>query len=95
MSDVILFFSLFVFGLYAAYKSLVRIRAVSSVPWYVGDSVHFALGVFATRVDVAYAVLISALYLAYQILDDRNPKDVATYIAGIAAGLGGGAVLAS
>lgn len=91
--DPVLFFSLFVFGLYVAYKSLVRIRAVSSVPWYVGDGVHFALGMFVTRVDVAYAALISALYVTYQMLNDKNPKDVATYVAGIVAGLGGSIVI--
>ena len=87
--DPILFFSLFVFGLYTAYKSLMRIRAVSSTPWYIGDSIHFALGMFVTRVDPLYAVLISILYVVYQFLDDRNPKDVATYISGIVVGLGG------
>ena len=91
--DPILFFSLFVFGLYAVYKLFVRIRAVSSTPWYVGDSIHFALGMFVTRVDVVYAVLISALYVVYQMLNDKNPKDVATYVAGIVAGLGGSIIL--
>ena len=91
--DPVLFFSLFVFGLYVAYKSLVRIRAVSSTPWYVGDSVHFALGMFVTRVDVVYGMLISALYVVYQFLDGRNSKDVATYISGIVVGLGGSIVI--
>ena len=93
--DPILFFSLFVFGLYTAYKSLMRIRVISSTPWYVGDSVHFALGMFVTRVDPLYAVLISALYVVYQLLDDRNSKDVAMFISGIVVGLGGGMILAS
>jgi len=93
--DPVLFFSLFIFGMYATYKSLVRIRAVSSVPWYVGDGVHFALGMFVTRVEPLYAVLISALYVVYQLLDDRNSKDVATFISGIVVGLGGDMILAS
>ena len=93
--DPILFFSIFIFGMYATYRSLMRIRVISSTPWYVGDSVHFALGMFVTRVDPLYAVLISALYIVYQLLDDRNSKDVATFISGIIVGLGGGMILAS
>ena len=93
MIDPILFFSLFVFGLYVAYKSFARVRALSSIPWYIGDSVHFALGMFVTRVDVVDAALISALYIVYQILSDRNAKDIAVYVAGIVAGLGGSIVI--
>ena len=91
--DPILFFSLLIFGTYVTYRSLMRIRVISSTPWYVGDSVHFALGMFVTRVDPLYAVLISALYVVYQMLNDKNPKDVATYVAGIVAGLGGSIIL--
>jgi len=93
VTDPILYVSFFIFGFYLAGRVAVRFRVVSNVPWYLGDPVHFGLGMFVTRVDVAYAVLISALYIVYQLWSDRRAKDVAAYTAGIVAGLGGSYIL--
>ncbi len=91
--DITFFLSLFLFGVWIARKLLVRVRAMSNVPSYIGDSVHFALGLFASRQDVAVAFLISWLYVMYQVLDyvenkSTVSKDVATYLAGLATGYG-------
>ena len=52
-----------------------------------------AVGQFVARLPVEWAWLVSVLYLVYQLLDWRlngsNPvKDVATFLAGVVAGLG-------
>jgi len=91
--DVVTFIAFFMFGLYLAGRAAVRVRAVSDVPWWVGDPVHFGVGLFVARLPVEWAWLVSVLYLVYQLLDWRmngsNPvKDVATFLAGVVAGLG-------
>ena len=93
MIDVITFTTFFLFGLYVAGRLAVKVRVVSSVPWWVGDPIHGAVGAFITRLPVEWAWLVSALYLAYQLLDWKlngsSPvKDVATFLAGVLAGLG-------
>ena len=91
--DLVAFVAFFLFGLYLAGRVAVRVRVVSDVPWWVGDPIHGAVGAFVSRLPVEWAWLVSVLYLVYQILDWRlngsNPvKDVATFLAGVVAGLG-------
>jgi len=91
--DLVAFVAFFLFGLYLAGRLAVRVRVVSDVPWWVGDPIHGAVGAFVARLPVEWAWLVSVLYLVYQILDWRlngsNPvKDVATFLAGVVAGLG-------
>ena len=93
MIDVITFTAFFLFGLYIAGRLAVKVRAVSDIPWWVGDPVHFGAGLFITRVDPTWAWLISALYVTYQVLDwkisqSNAAKDIAAYLAGVLAGLG-------
>jgi len=91
--DLVAFAAFFLFGLYIAGRLAVRVRVVSDVPWWVGDPIHGAVGAFVARLPVEWAWLVSVLYLVYQLLDWRlngsNPvKDVATFLAGVVAGLG-------
>ena len=91
--DVVTFIAFFLFGLYIAGRLAVRYRVVSGVPWWVGDPVHFGVGLFVARLPVEWAWLVSVLYLVYQLLDwfvnrDTVHKDVATFLAGVLAGLG-------
>ncbi len=88
---IALFFS------YIASRAVVKARVLSDVPRQVGDSVHFGLGLFVGGLDPFHASLVSALYLAYQAFDWMNSKDtvardVATFLAGIVARLGGGVI---
>jgi hypothetical protein len=91
--DVVTFISFFIFGLYIAGRLVVRVKALSDVPWWVGDPVHFGVGAFITRLPAEWAWLIAVLYVVYQVFDWRlngsNPvKDVGTFLAGVVAGLG-------
>ncbi len=93
MMDITLFLTLFLFGLWISQKLLVRIRPMSDIPSYIGDSIHFALGMFASRQEFAVTVLITSLYIVYQVFDSLEngspiSKDIATYLAGLAAGYG-------
>jgi hypothetical protein len=88
---IVLFFS------YLVSKVVVRARAMSDVPKPVGDSVHFGLGLFTAGLDPFHASLVSALYVAYQAFDwlssrDAVARDVATFLAGVVARLGGGLI---
>jgi len=91
--DLVAFVAFFLFGLYLAGRVAVRVRVMSDVPWWVGDPIHGAVGAFVSRLPVEWAWLVSVVYLVYQLLDWRlngsNPvKDVATFLAGVVAGLG-------
>jgi len=91
--DLVVFAAFFLFGLYIAGRLAVKVRAVSSVPWWVGDPVHFGVGLFVSRLPVEWAWLVVVLYLYYQVFDwlvnrDAVHKDVATFLAGVLAGLG-------
>ena len=91
--DVITFISFFIFGLYLASRVVVRYRAVSSIPWWAGDSVHFAVGAFASRLPIEWAWLVTVIYVVYQVFDwlvnrDTVAKDVAAFLAGVLVGLG-------
>ena len=91
--DVVTFVAFFIFGLYLAGRLAVRFRAVSGVPWWAGDPVHFGVGLFVSRLDPMWAWLVSVLYLYYQVFDwlvnrDSVHRDVATFLAGVLAGLG-------
>jgi hypothetical protein len=88
---IVLFFS------YIASRAVVKARVLSDVPKPVGDSVHFGLGLFVGGLDPFHASLISALYVAYQTFDwlsskDTVARDVATFLAGVVARLGGGLI---
>jgi hypothetical protein len=88
---IVLFFS------YIASRVVVKARVLSDVPKPVGDSVHFGLGLFTAGLDPFHASLVSALYLAYQAFDwlyskDTVARDVATFLAGVVARLGGGVI---
>ena len=91
--DPITFISFFIFGLYLAGRVVARYRAVSSTPWWVGDSVHFATGAFVSRLPVEWAWLVVVIYTAYQVFDwfvnrDTVAKDIGTFLAGLLVGLG-------
>ncbi len=91
--DLALFLSYLLFGLWVGSKVAVRARLMSDVPPAVGDSLHFALGLFASRLDAPFAFLVSWLYMMYEVFDyvekrDTVSKDIVTYLAGVAAGLG-------
>jgi len=91
--DVVTFIAFFIFGLYIAGRLAVRFRVMGNIPWWAGDPVHFGVGLFVSRLDPVWAWLVSVVYLVYQLLDWRlngsNPvKDVATFLAGVLAGLG-------
>ena len=91
--DIATFVAFFIFGLYIAGRLAVKVRAVSNVPWWVGDPVHFGVGLFIARLPVEWAWLVSVIYLYYQVFDwlvnrDNVNKDVATFLAGVLAGLG-------
>jgi hypothetical protein len=91
--DLALFLSYLLFGLWVGSKLAVRARLMSNVPPMIGDSLHFALGVFTSRLDAPFAFLVSWLYIMYEAFDyiekrDTVSKDIATYLAGVAAGLG-------
>jgi len=91
--NVVTFIAFFIFGLYIAGRLAVKVRAVSNVPWWVGDPVHFGVGLFIARLPVEWAWLVSVIYLYYQVFDwlvnrDNVNKDVATFLAGVLAGLG-------
>jgi len=91
--DLVTFIAFFLFGLYIAGRLAVKYRIVSSVPWWVGDPVHFGVGLFVARLPVEWAWLVSVLYLYYQVFDwlvnrDAVHKDVATFLAGVLVGLG-------
>ena len=96
--DPIILLSFFLFGIYVVSRRMIRLRAVSSVPWFVGDSAHFGLGLFVSRLDLGWAVLVSVLYLVYEVFDyvvsrDTAGKDVAVYLGGLVSGLGYGLVV--
>jgi len=66
---------------------------LGSTPWWVGDPLHFGVGMFITRLPVEWAYLVSALYIIYQLFDWRInnsnvDKDVAVFLAGTLVGLG-------
>jgi len=91
--DLATFIAFFLFGLYIAGRLAVKVRAVSGIPWWAGDPVHFGVGLFTARLPVEWAWLVVALYLYYQVFDwlvnrDNVHKDVATFLAGVLAGLG-------
>jgi hypothetical protein len=92
--DVITFISFFIFGFYLAGRLYFkRVKVLSDVPWWVGDPVHGAVGMFITRLPVEWAWLVSVLYVAYQIFDWRlngsnAAKDVAAFLSGVLIGLG-------
>jgi len=92
--DVITFISFFIFGFYLAGRLYFRrVKALSNVPWWVGDPVHGAVGMFASRLPVEWAWLVSVLYVVYQVFDWRikgsdAAKDVGTFLAGVLVGLG-------
>jgi hypothetical protein len=88
---IVLFFS------YIAYRAVVKARVLTDVPKPVGDSVHFGLGLFVGGLDPFHASLVSVLYVAYQLFDwlssrDTVARDVATFLAGVVARLGGGLI---
>lgn len=69
-----------------------KIRAVSNVPGWVGDSTHFGLGMLASGFDPVHAYIITFTYIAYQIVDyllhgDRVDLDIATYLSGYVSGV--------
>jgi hypothetical protein len=91
--DVITFISFFIFGLYLAGRVVVRYRVVSNVPWWAGDSVHFAVGAFVSRLPMEWAWLVTTVYITYQVFDwlvnrDTVAKDVAAFLGGLLVGLG-------
>ena len=92
--DVITFVAFFLFGFYVAGRVYFgRVRAVSSVPWWVGDPVHGAVGMFVTRLPVEWAWLVSVLYVLYQVFDwkisgSNVAKDVGVFLGGVVVGLG-------
>jgi hypothetical protein len=92
--DVVTFAVFFIFGLYLAGRLYFkRVKAVSNVPWWVGDPVHGAVGAFVTRLPVEWAWLISVLYVTYQLLDWKvngsDPvKDIGVYMGGMIIGFG-------
>ena len=91
--DLVTFVAFFLFGLYIAGRLAVRYRVMSSIPWWVGDPVHFGVGLFVARLPVEWAWLVSVIYLYYQVFDwfvnrDSVHKDVATFLAGVLVGLG-------
>ena len=91
--DPITFVSFFLFGLYLASRVVARYRAVSSVPWWAGDSVHFGVGAFVSRLPVEWAWLVTTVYIAYQVFDwivnrDAVAKDIGTFLDGVLLGLG-------
>ena len=88
-----MYIAFFLFGLYLAGRLMVRFRVMSDVPWWVGDPIHGAVGVFITRLPVEWAWLVAVLYVTYQVLDwklnNSNPvKDMATFMSGVLIGLG-------
>lgn len=92
--DPIIFVSFFLFGFYLAGRFYFRrVRAMGKAPWWIGDPVHGAAGMFVTRLPVEWAWLVSVLYVVYQVLDWRinqsdAAKDVAVFLAGVLVGLG-------
>ena len=92
--DVITFVAFFLFGFYVAGRVYFgRVRAVGAVPWWVGDPVHGAVGMFVARLPVEWAWLVSALYVVYQVLDwkiggSNAAKDVGVFLGGLLVGLG-------
>lgn len=69
-----------------------RIRAVSEMPGWVGDSAHFGLGMLASGFDPVHAYVTSFVYVVYQIVDyllhrDRVDLDIATYLSGYVSGV--------
>jgi hypothetical protein len=91
--DVITFIAFFIFGLHVAGRLLRRFRVMSDIPWWAGDSIHFGVGMFVSRLDPVWAWLVSVVYLNYQVFDwfvhrDTVTKDVGTFLAGVLAGLG-------
>jgi len=91
--DVVTFVAFLLFGLYVAGRLAVKYRIVSGVPWWVGDPVHFGVGLFVARLPVEWAWLVSVVYLYYQVFDwfvnrDVVAKDVGTFLAGVLVGLG-------
>ena len=96
--DPVIFLSFFLFGMYVVGRFTVRFRAVSNMPTYVTDSAHFGLGLFVSRLSVEWAVLVSVLYVVYQVVSyvvkrDTVDKDVALYLSGLVSGLGYGFVV--
>jgi hypothetical protein len=92
--DPITFTAFFLFGLYLAGRLYFRkVKALSNVPWWVGDPVHFGVGAFVTRLPIEWAWLVSVLYFVYQLLDWRinqsnAAKDIGVFLAGVVTGLG-------
>jgi len=91
--DVVTFISFFIFGLYLVGRVVARYRVVSSTPWWVGDPVHGAVGMFVSRLPVEWAWLVAAMYVVYQVFDWRinggdAAKDVAVFLTGMLVGLG-------
>jgi len=92
--DPITFISFFIFGLYLAGRLYFRrVKALSEVPWWVGDPVHGAVGMFVSRLSIEWAWLVAVMYVVYQVLDWRlngsnAAKDVATFLGGLLVGLG-------
>jgi hypothetical protein len=92
--DPITFISFFIFGFYLAGRLYFRrVKALSEVPWWVGDPVHGAVGMFVSRLSVEWAWLVAVMYVVYQVLDWRingsdAAKDVATFLGGLLVGLG-------
>jgi len=90
---LVVFAAFFLFGLYLAGRLAVRVRAVSNIPWWAGDPVHFGVGLFVARLDPVWAWLVSVIYLYYQVFDwfvnrDSVHKDIAAFLAGVLVGLG-------
>jgi hypothetical protein len=92
--DLITFVSFFLFGLYLAGRLYFKkVRALSGVPWWVGDPAHFGVGAFITRLPVEWAWLVATLYVIYQLFDWRinqsdAAKDMAAFLAGVLVGMG-------
>jgi hypothetical protein len=92
--DLVTFVAFFLFGFYLAGRLYFkRVKALGATPWWVGDPIHFGVGMFVARLPVEWAWLVSALYIAYQVLDwiatrDTVAKDVAVFLAGVLVGLG-------
>lgn len=67
-----------------------KIRAVSNVPGWVGDSAHFGLGMLASGFDPVHAYVTTFVYVAYQIVDyllHRDRVELAVYLSGYVSGV--------